>query len=401
MAHEVLIIGGGLLGCAGAWHLARAGRSVRLIEARGINAGASGQNAGSLHFQIERRFLEPGGTAHGSGADIVRLNRLAIDEWAGLEEQLARPLDIHMHGGLMLAESEADQELLAFKVARENALGLPTQLLSGDEARGLVPHLAPHIRGAAWLAQEGHANPRILADAFADAARQAGATIEVQTRLIDLRRDGEHWRATIDQSGRTTTQRARQVILATGHWTARIAARMGLNIPLYLAPLMMSVTDRTAPFLPYLIQHAGKRLSMKQTDDGNVVVGGGWASAPQRMADGPEAGMPDLDAPPRLVLDNLRANLAVAAGVMPCLRGRSLIRSWTGMTCISADQLPIVGEVPAAPGLYVAAGGSMFTLGPLLARMLARAMVEGTMPPDIALFSAARFAHLNAFTVPS
>jgi len=122
MTQEVLIIGGGLLGCASAWHLARAGLAPRLIEARAINAGASGQNAGSLHFQIERRFLESGGTAAGQGGDIVRLNRLAIDEWAGLEEQLDRPLDIHMHGGLMLAESEADQALLAFKVAREKRL---------------------------------------------------------------------------------------------------------------------------------------------------------------------------------------------------------------------------------------------------------------------------------------
>ncbi|MDR6708642.1 MULTISPECIES: NAD(P)/FAD-dependent oxidoreductase [unclassified Novosphingobium] len=397
MTHEVLIIGGGLLGCAAAWHLARAGLAPRLIEARGINAGASGQNAGSLHFQIERRFLEPGGTAHAQGGDIVRLNRLAIEEWAGLEDQLGRPLDIHMHGGLMLAENEADLALLSLKVARENELGLPTQLLSGTEARDLVPRLAPHIAGAAWLAKEGHANPRILADAFADAARASGAVIETNSRLLDLRRDGDHWQATIEQSGQITTARARHVILATGHWTARIAARMGLNIPLYLAPLMMSVTDRTAPFLPYLIQHVGKRLSMKQTDDGNMVIGGGWASAPQKMADG----LPDLDAPPHLVPGNLRANLAVAAGVLPCLRGRSLIRSWTGMTCISADQLPIVGEVPAAPGLHVAAGGSMFTLGPLLARMLARSIIERAMPEEIALFSAARFAHLNAFVVPS
>ncbi|WDF74572.1 NAD(P)/FAD-dependent oxidoreductase [Novosphingobium sp. KACC 22771] len=397
MTHEVLIIGGGLLGCAAAWHLARAGLAPRLIEARGINAGASGQNAGSLHFQIERRFLEPGGTAHAQGGDIVRLNRLAIEEWAGLEDQLGRPLDIHMHGGLMLAESEDDLALLSFKVARENELGLPTQLLSGTEARDLVPRLAPHICGAAWLAREGHANPRILADAFADAARASGAAIETDSRLLDLHRDGDGWQATIEQSGQVTTARARHVILATGHWTARIATRIGLNIPLYLAPLMMSVTDRTAPFLPYLIQHVGKRLSMKQTDDGNMVIGGGWASAPQKMADG----LPDLDAPPHLVPDNLRANLAVAAGVIPCLRARSLIRSWTGMTCVSADQLPVVGEVPAAPGLYVAAGGSMFTLGPLLARMLARSIIESAMPDETTLFSAARFAHLNAFVVPS
>jgi len=397
MTHKVLIIGGGLLGCASAWHLARAGLAPRLIEAQGINAGASGQNAGSLHFQIERRFLESDSTAGGQGDDIVRLNRLAIAEWAGLEEQLERPLDIHMHGGLMLAETEEEQALLAFKVARENELGLPTRMLTGAQVRDLVPRIAPHVQGAAWLAQEGHANPRILADAFATAARKSGAIIETHTRLLALRRDGDDWLATIEKDGQATTYHASKVILATGHWTAHIAMRMGLNIPLYLAPLMMSVTDRTAPFLPYLIQHVGKRLSMKQTEDGNLVIGGGWPSAPCKLADG----SPDLEAPPNLVQANLRANLAVAAGVLPALRQRSLIRSWTGMTCISADQLPIVGVLPAAPGLYVAAGGSMFTLGPLLARMLARTILDGRPPDEIALFSAARFAHLNAFAVQS
>jgi glycine/D-amino acid oxidase-like deaminating enzyme len=392
----ILIIGGGLLGCAGAWHLAQAGLSPLVIESGPLNGGASGQNAGSLHFQIERRFLEQGTQAAELGSSIVTLNRLAIAEWAELEQALGRPLDIHMHGGLMVAESEADMALLSFKVARENAMGLPTELLDAAALRAQAPYLSRHLHGAAWLASEGHANPRILATAFAQGAQRHGARFLTHTRLIGLRMvDDGTYEANVQTPEGTRVLRAAKIMLASGHWSSRIASFLGLNLPLYPVPLTMNVTDRTRPFLPWLIQHVGRRLSMKQTADGNIVIGGGWAS---RLAKGRD-GLPDLDAPAHLVPDNVRANLAVAADVFPGLRQRSLLRSWTGITCISADQLPIVGMVDAAPGLYVAAGGSMFTLGPLVARLLAGAIASGIPAPELAPFSPRRFAHLNAFTV--
>lgn len=397
MERDILIVGGGLIGCATAWHLARAGMTPLLIESAFLNAGASGQNAGSLHFQIERRFLEQGTAAADQASAIVRLNHLAIREWAGLEQALGRALDIAMHGGLMLAESDADMALLRYKVERERALGLETELLDGAAVRGLAPYLAPHVQGAAFLAQEGHANPRILSDAFADAAQRQGAEIRTATRLVGLQMDHDgRYRAIIEDANGRQTIRAQRIVLATGAWTPRIAEQLGVHVPLYPVPLTMNVTDRTRPFLPYLIQHVGKRLSMKQTEDGNILIGGGWASRFAHDADG----RIDLHQPARPDESQIRANIAVAAGVMPSLRARTLVRSWTGVTCISADQLPLVGMIDAAPGLYVAAGGSMFTLGPLLARLLAGQIIErNDGPQDMAMFLPRRFNHLNAFAV--
>lgn len=393
---DILIVGGGLVGCATAWHLARKGLNVLLAERGHLNAGASGQNAGSLHFQIERRFLEQGEKAAADGARIVSLNRVAVDEWRGLEEMLARPLDVAMHGGLMVAETEAELELLAFKVARENELGLATRVLDGAEVRHLAPCLSTRLAGAAWLADEGHANPRILVDAFAQGAHERGATIQTGTTLtaLSMARDGTYQAILQMPAGECRVQTPR-ILLAAGHWVPHLAALLGLNVPLYAAPLMMSVTDRTDPVLPFLIQHVGRRLSMKQTEDGNMLIGGGW---PARLARRPD-GRPDHDRPAIVEPANLRANLEVATRVMPVLAQRSLLRTWTGTTCISADQLPIVGEVAAAPGFFVAAGGSLFTLGPVLARLLARAIVEGSVPEALELFTPRRFAHLDAFAV--
>ncbi|WP_137679857.1 NAD(P)/FAD-dependent oxidoreductase [Aurantiacibacter suaedae] len=393
---DVLIVGGGLIGCASAWHLADHGLAIELVERGHINAGASGQNAGSLHFQIERRFLEQGEQAAREGAVIVLLSKLAIGDWATLEDRLGRPLDIAMHGGLMVAETEAELDLLAFKVGRENELGLSTVLLDAAELRAHSRCLSPALAGAAWLAEEGHANPRILTDAYAQAAKQRGAVLHTGTRVtrLTMEQDGTY-RVQLVEAGKERTVLARKVLLAAGHWSTRLANMLGLNLPLYPAPLTMSVTDRADPMLPFLVQHVGQRLSMKQTDDGNLLIGGGWPSRLERGEDG----LPDLDRPALVDSANLRANLEVAARVMPALRQRSLLRTWTGTTCVSADQLPIVGEISAAPGLFVAAGGSLFTLGPVLARLLAQTIATGTMAEEIALFSPARFAKLDAFAV--
>ena len=397
---DILIVGGGLIGCAAAWHLRRHGLDVVLAEQRHINAGASGQNAGSLHFQIERRFLEQGERQARDAARIVNLNRLAITEWADLEEQLGRPLDIAMHGGIMVAETAAELDLLARKTALENELGLPTEMLNQAQLRERAPCLSDQLVGAAWLGDEGHANPRILSAAYAQEAADLGARILTGTavrKLVPLKgKDGARaYCAHLSGPDGETTVTAGRVLLATGHWSASLATTLGINIPLYPAPLMMSVTDRTSQRLPFLIQHVGQRLSMKQTEDGNFLVGGGWPSLLAHGADG----RPDFETPPTLDMAGLRANLAVAARVMPELARRSLIRSWTGTTCISADHMPIVGEVLPARGLYVAAGGSMFTLGPLLARLLSDMIATGTQPEELAMFTPDRFVHLNAFSV--
>src|SRR5690606_13515806 len=112
---DALIVGAGLVGSATAWRLAQAGASVLIVEAAHANAGASGQNAGSLHFQIERRFLEQGEAKAAEAAAITSLSRMAVDDWRGLELALGADLHVHMHGGLMVAETADEVALLERK----------------------------------------------------------------------------------------------------------------------------------------------------------------------------------------------------------------------------------------------------------------------------------------------
>lgn len=397
-AADVLIIGGGLIGCAAAWHLARAGADVLLVERGELNAGASGQNAGSLHFQIERRFLEHGDALADQAARTVALSRLAVTEWRDLPAALDDDrLDVAMHGGLMVAQSDDEIRLLERKAALEARWGLPTRLIDGAEARAIAPYLADDVRAASFLADEGHANPRLVTRALAEAAAMAGARFSPQTVLRALVPVAGGWRATLRRGAADVEVSAAAVLIAAGAWTMAVGALAGVHLPVFPIGLQMNVTERVAPFLPHLVQHVGRRLSMKQAHDGNVLIGGGW---PSRLARG-EDGF-DLARAPTVLADSLTGNLAVAAATVPQVGALNLIRTWTGVVAITADQLPLAGAVPGRPGLFVIAGGSGFTLGPTLARAVSAEMLGrsvGDAAEAMALVAPARFAHLNAMLV--
>jgi len=389
---DVLVIGAGLVGCATAYRLVQAGAQVEIIEAAHPNAGASGANAGSLHFQLERRFLENGEALADQAASILSLNRLAIAEWHGLADELGPDIRVHMRGGLMVAETPDDVRMLERKVVREVAGGLKSRMIDGDEVRALAPGLSQTVLAASHLEAEGHADPKALTLAFAAAAAGGGARLRQRCRVVAARASKGGYRLSVETPDGPVDLTASKIVIAAGAWSGRIGELFNLHLPLYPVALLMNTTERTNPVLDLLIQHVGQRLSMKQAHAGNILIGGGWPSRMRLDA----AGRFDLGQPAEMLTSSLRGNLAVAARVFPSVADLNLIRSWTGITAVTADQLPLVGEVPQAPGVYVAAGGSAFTLGPTFARLLARCILDE--PEDrLDIFSPARFSHLNSF----
>ena len=395
MSHSdgrVLIVGGGLIGCAVAWNLARNGARPTLVEQHELNSAASGRNAGSLHFQIERRFLESGEAADEQVARTAALSAAAIGDWRALERELGADVGLHMCGGLMVAETQSQAALLELKVRTERAAGIQTQLLSGQEARKVCGPLSTSVVAAAYLPEEGHADPCRVTLAFARAAVTLGATVRTRTRVAALSaaRPGG-FSATLVSGDLSRTESFGQIVIAAGAWSAEVAALLNVHLPLFPVPLQMHVTERTSPLLEHLIQHVGERLSMKQTDAGNILIGGGW---PSRLAQ--RDGRFDLDHPPQFCFESQQGNLAVARAIVPAVDLLRLLRTWTGATAVCSDQLPLVGAINRRPGCYVAAGGSAFTLGPTFARLLSESL-GGKTPELLALTSPARFDHLNQF----
>lgn len=385
--YDALVIGGGLLGCATTWMIAREGGSVLLAERDQINQHASGQNAGSLHFQLEYRMIERGLEAARTAAEAMPLHLESAELWRTLAAQTGERIEVKLTGGLMLAETSAQAKLLEQKTEIERSWGLDVRMLDHAEAHQLAPYLSESVVAASFCPTEGKADTRTAAPALARAALREGAVVQTRTEVVSMRRTGTDWIVGLRSAGSTRTVAATNVVIAAGVWTTELGEMVGSSLPTIPLALTMTSCLRVPHFIDHLVQHAGARLSLKQVSDGNVLIGGGWAARLMRDADG----RPDFDARPELLRASLAGNAEAALRVVPSLHGVPALRSWVGTTTVTPDQLPLVGDAPDAPGVFVATGGSAFTLGPSFARALTD-LVAGRAPSiDLRSFNPLRF----------
>jgi sarcosine oxidase subunit beta len=388
--YDVAVIGGGLIGCASAYYLSKSGASVALIEAGQINQGASGQNAGSLHFQLEQRFFNS--KEHGAGilAEQIVLAQIAIEQWRGLEEELNCDLELLLDGGFMVAETADDIKRLEEKSKIENSQGLNVHLLGHEEIHKLAPYLGPSVEAALFCPDEGHCNPRLLTPAFAKRAQALDTDILTNTKVKGIHFQQGKWQIefTSNQSRDKKKLVTTNAILNTaGAWAGEIGMMVDFNLPLQPLGLIMNVTEKVPPFVNHLIQHAGRRLSMKQVDDGNLLIGGGWPAKLQQ-----KDGLWLSDKPALVSTDAIRNNLRVATDIAPFIKDLNLIRSWSGIIAIAPDQLPVLGEIPHAPGFYVATGGNGFTYGPTYAHLISELILNGSTSFPLEPYAPNRFS---------
>jgi glycine/D-amino acid oxidase-like deaminating enzyme len=386
--YDVAVVGAGLIGCAAAHYLSRTGRRVVVLDQSEINRGASGRNAGSLHFQIEPRMVDVLLSDPQKLAELIPVNLQAIEDWQRVASELRCDLEIVMQGGLMIAETEAEHELLLRKNALEVQAGLTVRIVDRAELSRLAPYLSEQVRFASFCPQEGHANPRLIAPAFAASARANGAVFRLNARVRTLQPSMTGWRIFSHATDASDIDiEAEAVLIAAGAWSTEILKPVGFHVPLTAVGLQMMVTQRTAPLMNHLVQHMGRRLSMKQLEAGNILIGGGW---PARLHDVEELGeIADAQLHERAMI----GSAAVAALCVPATRQLSIIRSWSGIACIAPDHLPVLGAVDSLPGIFIAAGGSSFTLGPTYARLISELMSSGRASMPIGLYHPERFGH--------
>jgi glycine/D-amino acid oxidase-like deaminating enzyme len=366
---DVAVIGGGIMGCAVAYYLAANGVDVAVIERRELNREASGVNAGSLHFQVYLHANHDPEWIEGIRPS-VELHRQAAVGWRTLEAELGAEFGVRQGGGLMVAESAEDMALLREKVRIENSMGLATELVDTREMMTIAPYLSDRLRGADYCRDEGLANPFLVTPAFARGAVARGARIHTNTEVRSIeRREGGGF-AIETSRGRFEAGR---IIDAAGAWGGQVSRMAGLRIPIWGNSIHMNVTEALPPTMNgQLIQHAGRRLSLKQSQDGTFIIGGAWPAAYDE-----ETGAKTT------LLDSIAGNVWVAAQTVPALRWARVNRTWAGMGTNSDSDLPIIGECGRLKGFFVLFATLGFALGPTCARLLAEQMTGHA--PSIAI----------------
>lgn len=374
---ETVVIGAGIAGISTALFLARAGREVVVIDKAYPNSLASGGNAGSLHAQL--LSFDHGARAEGGGTpaqQTLPLQRDSIQLWADLQNELAADFEMKITGGIMVAESERDMRFLAAKTRAERSMGMECQVIGADELFALEPALSRKFMGAAYCPQEGKINPLVATQCVLDAARAAGANVFDRAEVTHIEKDGAYFAVTTARG----VIRAKNIVNAAGAYASRIGNMLGLDVPVFGAPLQMVVTEAVAPLIGCLVAHADRHLTLKQASNGNFIIGGGWT-----------AGLDPVHQHPRPLLDSLEGNLWVAQHVVPALRKLHIIRSWAAMN-INIDGAPILGEHPDQPGFFNAVTSNGYTLGPLVGHITAGLISGQRQARGLEPFSISRFS---------
>jgi len=383
MRADLVVIGGGLIGLACAFEARRAGLEVLLLERDTCGRHASSASAGGVR-SLNRDPAE------------IPLARAALPLWAGLAERLGADVGFAASGQIRVAEDETALAALEARAARTQAAGWTHERMIGPNVLfERVPTLARHCLGALTVDDDGFADPLKAVHAYRRACLALGVEIRegVTVHAVD-RADGQALEVVTDH----VRIRAGSVANCAGAWGSRnwgtkhqpSNSLPGEHIPMRASALQMIVTAPVAPFVTPVIGSQGRKLSLKQTDAGSVVIGGAFEG---RIVSGAgETAMRGIVLPERIA-----ANLANAANLFPHLRDVPILRSWTGIEGMVEDGLPVIGACSQIPGLVHAFGFSAhgFALAPLVGEIV-RDLVTGRQNPlPLARFAPERFASTN------
>ena len=370
---DVVVIGAGILGAATALALTRAGSRVAVLDRSAPNTAGSGTTAGNLHIQtIHTR--RPG---QGHAVDVEQLLPLQKSTSAlwDLLGDTVPGLGLNRCGGFMVAETEEQVQALHTKHRWEQAVGIPTEVLTGDDARRALPLLGPTVEAATWCPWDGFAEPDLAGPALLRQAVAEGTTLHPDTAVTGLVRGGDSWTVTTA----TGSWVAPVVIDVAGPWMASIAELAGVSMNLVPTSLQMHSLSAAPRTLAVLVQHVGEGMSIKQDRRDRLVLGGGWPAGPFH----------DRDAAP-IRRESTTGNLAQVERLLPALGRAALLDTWTGPVVTTPDELPVIGRLNRAPGLFVAGGTYSFTFAPLWADVLTSMVYRKTPDVDVSAFTPTR-----------
>ena len=373
-----VVIGSGALGASTAYHLARRGARVTLVDQHAPGSQTSPRAAGLTNTKAASQPI------------MVRLQDEATETLAAFEQDTGRSLGFVRSGSVKASYTVAGERRLLQDVETARDRGIVVNLISAAEAERLAPwFVAGPARTIAHVPSDGYLDPATLPIAYVELAKQAGARVLPFTRVTDLLRTNGRVEGVATTRGEA---RADVVVDAAGAWTTVVAAGVGIPLPLVPVRHQLYVTEPIAGVEPHhpIVRLIEASVYVRHERGGLMV--GGYEDTP-RVID-PAALPPSFQiADLELDLGVLRGLVAEVAEHVPILHDAPVAIHRGGLPTMTPDGCPILGAVPGADGFYVASGCCVggLSLSPAAGRALADLIVDGRCEPDLAPLSVERF----------
>ncbi len=378
---EVVVIGGGIIGCSVAYHLALRGVDTLLLERRQLTCGTTWHAAG-LVGQLRATL------------GLTRLAQYSAQLYETLRQEAGRETGYRRTGSISLASSP--QRLIELKRQASMAalFGLPVETLTPGQILEKYPLLnLDGVAGGVFLPTDGQTDPVDTTQALAAGARARGARIVEGVKVTGLLREQGRACGVLTAQGEV---RARTVVLAGGMWSRAFAAAEGVVVPLHAAEHFYAVTEPIdgLPRLPVL-RDPDHCIYIKE-DAGKLLIGCFEPVAKPWGMDGiPEDFCFDQFAED---VDHFAPLLEAAVRRIPALEGAGIKLLFNGPESFTPDVRYILGPAPELPGLFVAAGFNSIGIQSAggAGRAVADWIVDGTPGMDLWDVDPSRFAPFQA-----
>jgi len=351
---DIVIIGGGVMGASAAYHLAKRGAQVTLLEkAPSFGEASTGKCAGGIRHQFSTEVN-------------IRLSIESFKMMARFPDELEQEIGFNQIGYLFLLEKEGSLAQFKKNVALQNRLGIESVILSPAELSARLPYLnLEGIIGGAFYSGDGLADPHSMVQGYIKGARRLGASLFTDTPVIDIDATDGKIKAVVTPQGKINTN---TVVVAAGAWSGQIGEMLGVDIPIAPVRRQIAVTRPLPEFKSLdwtFILFFDQSLYFHPEGEG-LLTG---MSNPNEPAGFNE----DVD--PNWTLTHIEQ----AIYRFPLLEKAQLLTEWAGLYEVTPDHQAILGRLPGVENAVCVAGfsGHGFMHGPICGLLMAEELLDG------------------------
>ncbi|HHY04548.1 MAG TPA: FAD-binding oxidoreductase [Thermoanaerobacterales bacterium] len=357
---EMVIIGGGISGLSTAFNLASRGmKDIVLLEKGFLMSGSTGRCGAGVRMQW--------------GTEMnCALSKATCEIFENINEILDFEGDTEFEQGgyLLMAITEKEEEQFKKNIELQHSLGIPSELLTPQEALDIVPDLnIEGIRSCAFCAKDGHANPFRTMQAYAEAAQRHGVEIYTYTEATGIDVVDGKVKGVETNRGYISTDK---ILIAAGAWSQHVGELAGVKVPVRPERHEILVTEPVNRKLEPMIMSFAGNIYLQQEPGGEFIMGFG-----------PE---PHESYSTLSTWEFVEEMCKKAYHYLPYLKNIRIVRQWAGLYEMSPDAQPILGKAEEVEGIYLATGfsGHGFMFGPITGQLMAEYILglPTTLPID-------------------